>query len=150
MPEAPRYETKSGTSGASTNGRNEARAYIYPVVYEIFSKIFDVPLPRNGVPFFKTNCSVCNAKGKDAVTMIPGWTSCPQGWHVEYKGYLMAPKEKIYRAEYICVDHKPELVASEGKNIKTGRLNFVDTSCDALNCWKYKKDLELPCIVCSL
>lgn len=143
MPEKPVY---SKTTKAD---QNAYRAYIYPVEYEIYTGIFETELQYRGLNYFKSNCSLCNAKGKSSVAMIPGWTDCPKGWTKEYGGYLMAPGKEFYRAEYICVDAKPNLSAGQkGKNV--GYLNFVDTNCDALDCGKFKKDLEVSCVVCSL
>jgi len=145
MPERPQYTRRADPYS------NSNRAYIYPVEYEIYTGIFEIKLPHESMNYFKANCSVCNAKGRDSVLMIPGWTTCPSGWRKEYRGYLMAPKKDLHRAEYICVDAKPELSATaKGTSLKVGYLNFVDSNCDALSCGEYKKDLELPCVVCSL
>ena len=142
MPERPKYTRNTDASV------NRNRAFVYPVEYEIYTGIFETELPDRARNYFKANCSVCNARGRDSVVMIPGWTDCPSGWRKEYRGYLMAPKKDLHRAEYVCVDAKPEL--SAGTGWKVGYLNFVDTYCAALNCGKYKKDLELSCVVCSL
>ena len=145
MPETPQY-TKNTDSSVNSN-----RAYVYPVEYQIYTGIFETEFPHHGLTYFKTNCSVCNAKGRGSVLMIPGWTDCPRGWRKEYRGYLMAPMKDYHRAEYICVDAKPELSARpEGTSSRVGFLNFVDTNCEALNCGQYKKDLELSCVICSL
>ena len=150
MPEKPEYRKNDPNS-------NSNRAFIFPVEYEIYTGIFETKLPDKGINYYKANCSVCNAKGRDSVLMIPGWIRCPKGWRKEYRGYLMAPRTNLHRAEYICVDAEPELSPrTEGTTSRVGYLknvgylNFVDTNCDALDCGKYKKDLELSCVVCSL
>lgn len=145
MPKFPAYSNKSDASP------KQDRSFIYPVEYEIYSGIFETKITgRRSLSYYDAICAVCRVQGRGSVLMIPGLNTCPSGWTKEYSGYLMAPKKELHRAEYICVDEKPNLDAgTQGTNRKAGYLNFVDTNCDALKCPPYKKDLELSCVVCS-
>ncbi|KAG1684939.1 hypothetical protein GQR58_009279 [Nymphon striatum] len=94
-------------------------------------------------------CAACLAPGKSATIMIPAMTSCPQGWSLEYKGYLMAPNYKQRRMNYACVDEAPEPNKS-GVNTAGGLWwQPVEIVCGAIPCPQYVNGHEVSCVVCS-
>jgi len=40
--------------------------------------------------------------------MIPARTQCPDGWIVEYTGYLVSDRNNHTRSSYVCIDEAPE------------------------------------------
>ncbi|KAJ8308028.1 hypothetical protein KUTeg_012902 [Tegillarca granosa] len=77
--------------------------------------------------------------------------TCMDGWHREYRGYLMAGYHGNSHGptEYICVDAKPETVHG-GRAMQDGRLLYpVEAKCGSLKCPPYVNNRELTCVVCS-
>ena len=92
-------------------------------------------------------CALCETTGRGDKIMIPSHYVCPDGWHKEYNGYIMAGG---YNQEgssmYYCIDEALELIKSSGNcenahHLYTVRLSgpYVPTS----------RGYELPCVVCT-
>ncbi|XP_060595584.1 uncharacterized protein LOC132749718 isoform X3 [Ruditapes philippinarum] len=94
-------------------------------------------------------CVVCRSQRATTV-MIPARTSCYNGWHLEYTGYLMTMSRAYHSSsEYICVDKDPEVTA-HGSTDKDGNLLYiVEAACGSLPCLPYVDGRELACVVCS-
>lgn len=94
-------------------------------------------------------CVVCRSQRATTV-MIPARTSCYNGWHLEYTGYLMT-MSRLYHSssEYICVDKDPE-VTSHGSGDEDGNMLYiVEAACGSLPCLPYVDGREIACAVCS-
>jgi len=81
--------------------------------------------------------------------MIPARTQCPDGWTMEYGGYLVAQQHTgRQRSSYICLDEAPE-VAVGGTARSQGLIYPVEVQCGTLPCSVYTSGRELTCVVCS-
>ena len=86
--------------------------------------------------------------------MVPARTQCPDGWTIEYAGYLAsaytdsAGIDKRHYSSYICLDEAPE-VGSGGRNIDQALIYVVEVGCGTLPCSEYINNRELACVVCS-
>jgi len=51
-------------------------------------------------------CAVCYVGGRSTILMIPARTQCPDGWTMEYGGYLVSEVQNNARkrSSYICLD----------------------------------------------
>ncbi|KAJ8301486.1 hypothetical protein KUTeg_020473 [Tegillarca granosa] len=73
---------------------------------------------------------------------------CYNGWHLEYRGYLMTQYHSQAASNYVCVDAKPEKIGSMANH--NGRLFYpVESMCGALPCPPYVNHRELTCAVCT-
>ena len=60
-------------------------------------------------------CSLCEATGRDDKIMIPSHYVCPNGWHKEYNGYIMAGYHTHKGSSmYYCIDENLEQVPGSG------------------------------------
>jgi hypothetical protein len=94
-------------------------------------------------------CAACEAP-RSGVFMYPGSTTCPQGWHQEYQGYLMANyyHGSYYRTEFICVERLAE--RGSGPSYRGQSYLFpTEVQCSGLPCPPYTQNRELACVVCS-
>ena len=80
----------------------------YPVEYQTVG-------PINHVDSGNTPCALCEATGRGDKIMIPSHYVCPDGWHKEYNGYIMAGH---YNQEgssmYYCIDENLEEIKGSG------------------------------------
>jgi hypothetical protein len=119
-------------------------ALIYGAEYETagsgvssFHSLHNLPIP----------CSVCEARRGPAI-MIPGTTLCPNGWSLEYYGFLMSNYYSYEKGEYVCVDFNSEGgTGSSGTN--SDRWYTVEmTDCGNVLCPPYVNNREITCVVC--
>ena len=81
--------------------------------------------------------------------MIPAWHHCPNGWTVEYTGYLMSSFYTEGKATYECVDVNAESIPGSEANISVGTFYHVEAACTGLACPPYDPQKELTCAVCT-
>lgn len=98
-------------------------------------------------------CSRCYTESRPALLIIPAKTTCPEEWHKEYAGFLMAASEnEAHATTYECVDRRPEFEALSAAD-EGGRLWFVNVDCRAGgsvgNCNKYGHARQVTCVVCT-
>ena len=90
-------------------------------------------------------CALCEATGRGDKIMIPSHNVCPDGWHKEYNGYIMAGHESTYGGSmYYCIDEVMEQIQSSG-SCDTIHLMYTVNSYVLNNSNGY----ELPCVVCT-
>ena len=141
MPLDPEHQQVEARTVAS-------RDYIYTTEYQIdsfspFSHLDDHDAP----------CAVCRVSGRSTLLMIPAKTSCPSGWTIEYKGYLMSERyTHDHQSEYICVDENAEARPGTNANTDGALLYLVETTCGnhGLPCIPYVSGNELSCVVCTI
>ncbi|KAJ8319153.1 hypothetical protein KUTeg_004244 [Tegillarca granosa] len=129
----------------------ENQAFIFGTEYEtnaykINKETLNSKLHDQDVP-----CAVCQSKLRSSKIMIPAKKSCMDGWHKEYRGYLMAGYHSYSNGatEYICVDANPDKVHGGGSD-QNGRILYpVEARCGSLKCPPYVNNRELTCVVCS-
>ena len=128
-----------------TPGRQEWRARIYGVEYEVwerpptFSNQIDHDVP----------CSLCYTSARGAKITIPARYTCPSGWTREYYGYLMADYEGYATTTYECVDVSAESVPGSSGDDDGGLFYFTESTCTSINCPPYENGKELTCVVCT-
>ena len=98
-------------------------------------------------------CAVCYVGGRSTILMVPARTQCPDGWTMEYGGYLVSQAhtyrtDSRKRSSYICWDEAPE-VAAGAKNQGHAVIYPVEVECGTLPCSVYHDRRELTCVVCS-
>ncbi|CAH1799447.1 unnamed protein product [Owenia fusiformis] len=145
--------------GRFTEGITTYSAVMHGTEYQVIS----VPNMRN--PFLGTNapipgnpeslhdqsplCILCSVPRQETL-MIPAWKTCPEGWTLEYQGYLMAEhRGHASSKSFICMDEAPEAAAG-GRGNQNGALFYpVEATCDTLLCPPYIHGGELTCAVCT-
>lgn len=96
-------------------------------------------------------CAICKVKPATATMMVPAKLSCPQGWTLQYHGYLSAAYYSEQPTDYICVDSDPEFFEGLRQVNSDGHLLYpVRSYCGALPCPNYKSGQYLSCAVCTL
>lgn len=96
-------------------------------------------------------CAICKVKPATATMMVPAKLSCPQGWTLQYHGYLGAAYYSQHATQFICVHSDPEYLEGLRQVNSGGYLIYpVRVYCGALPCPKYKQDQYLSCAVCTL
>ena len=152
LPEDPQWKTY-------IDGDQHGTAAIYGVQYELWNSgsshnnVFSEsnnggnPLANNPAP-----CAVCYVGGRSTILMVPARTQCPDGWSMEYAGYLAADytgsTSAHQRSSYMCWDEAPE-VAVGGTSQNQALIHPVEVHCGSLPCSVYVTGRELTCVVCS-
>ena len=124
------------------------------IEYEFFNNdnnVFDesntggIALADHPVP-----CALCYVNRNTAV-MIPAKRQCPDGWTVEYDGYLASEGSSDAtrkRSSYVCCDRAPEI--TDGATIQNNAILYpVAAVCGTLPCSIYPTGKEMTCVVCS-
>jgi len=123
---------------------------IYGVQYElssnsVFSKSNN---GGNSLDEKPAPCAVCYVGGRSTILMVPARTQCPDGWTMEYAGYLASAHSNEKRSSYMCLDETPEVsVGATEQNQAT--IFPVEVFCGSLPCSVYHDGRELTCVVCS-
>ena len=150
LPGDPQWETY--IDGDQTSGS------ISGVEYELYNSgthhnnVFDEsnnggsPLSQKPAP-----CAVCYVEDRSSAVMIPARTQCPDGWTMEYGGYIVAEYHATgrKRSSYICWDKAPEAYAGDGRSYDQSFVYPVEVQCGTLPCSLYPNGRELTCVVCS-
>ena len=144
LPEDPQWKTY--ISGGQT-----WKGAIYGVEYELHSQnVFSKS--NNGGNSLGNNpapCAVCYVGGRSIILMVPARTQCPDGWTMDYGGYLASQANSDRRrSSFICWDEAPE-VAVGGTSQDQAVIYSVEVLCGSLPCSVYPTGRELTCIVCS-
>ena len=95
-------------------------------------------------------CSVCRSTVGSSVLMIPGKSSCYDGWTLQYHGDLVAGNHAAKAAsQYICLDEHSETLTAGRRNDNGKWFYPVKAVCGALACPPYHDNRYLTCVVCS-
>ena len=96
-------------------------------------------------------CTVCAVSSRSAQVMIPGRLTCPDTWTVEYTGWLVADRNNLNRAEFICLDKTPDATIKTSTSIQGARMHHVEAACSStgLPCPPFDATKELSCVVCT-
>jgi len=114
--------------------------------YNSVKSIFGPRLHHHNVP-----CAVCFAQ-RTSTVMIPGKLTCPAGWLIEYKGYLMSSRDNHHRAGAICIDERSESQNGKDDYERGSSLYTIKTVCSGdgrMECPPYRDNDILTCVVCS-
>jgi hypothetical protein len=95
-------------------------------------------------------CAACYVPQKSTWMMIPARRECPDGWTLQYKGYVhsQASGKGYQMNEYICVDEAPE-VAVGATDQNQAVIYAVEVHCGSLPCSVFMSGWELTCVVCA-
>ena len=98
-----------------------------------------------------TPCAACYVGGRSTILMVPARTQCPDGWTMEYGGYLVSESNRDKdreRSSYICWDEAPEVAAGR-RSADQSVIYPVEVQCGTLPCSTFISGRELACVVCS-
>lgn len=143
------------TPGKFVNG-NQGSSYIYGVEYrdaDWIKTLFKVDdsIEGNSLNQHSVPCSLCMAKRKMNHVMIPGRRSCPDGWSMEYRGFIMAEAHgHAHSSQYLCVDEQPQVVPGTHGDQGGAFIYMVETQCASLLCEPFILGRELQCVVCAI
>lgn len=108
-------------------------------------------------------CSVCEVHNASSILTIPGSDQCPNGWTMEYNGFIMAQSSRVgsdnnfEESQYICVDDAFDSYTG-ARQLQQNRANtvtfmsIVKVDCGhGITCGssKYSSTSSLTCAVCS-
>ncbi|XP_065902329.1 short-chain collagen C4-like [Dysidea avara] len=114
--------------------------YAFPVEYRTGGAI-DHSTCRN-MP-----CSLCEATGRSSKIMIPSHYVCPDGWHKEYNGYIMAGNNAHEGSSmYYCIDENLEQIKSSGGCDGNAQLFYTVR---ASGSYVPQDGYALSCVVCT-
>ena len=126
----------------------ETSQYIYGQEYQIST--FN-PFVRPGLHDKDAPCAVCEVESRGSQVTLAGRNVCPEGWTLEYKGYLMsAHYGHKGRSSAVCVDHDSEGFPRSGKNDDGNLWYTIQAACGSLPCGPYIHGRELTCAVCTI
>ena len=112
-----------------------------------------IPTYLNSNDLLQANlpCAVCHTDTKLSVLTVPAQYTCPNGWSMEYNGYLMTEIESSdrQRQNTLCVDQEAEAVPGSEANTNPAVVYLMRATCDGLPCPPYNTNMALPCAVCS-
>ena len=95
-------------------------------------------------------CSVCRSTVDSSVLMIPGKSSCYEGWSLQYHGELVAGHYGQNAAtQYICLDEHSQTLRAGYRNDNGKQFHPVKAVCGALACPPYRDNSYLTCAVCT-
>ena len=83
--------------------------------------------------------------------MMPAAVSCPNGWSVEYSGYMMSISQRYHTSNGMCVDGNAEILPGSERDDNGALVHFLAASCigSFLPCRPYITSVPLTCVVCS-
>ena len=111
----------------------------YPVEYQTSGALSHVDSGN-------TPCSLCEATGRGDKIMIPSRYVCPDGWHKEYNGYIMAGHHTQEGSSmYYCIDENLEEIKGSGGDHNGWDLFTVY----ATGAVPHISNNVLPCVVCT-
>ena len=113
---------------------------VYAAEYQVFGNI-NHALNRN-MP-----CALCEATGRGDKIMIPSHYVCPDGWHKEYNGYIMAGhRNHPGGSMYNCIDENLEQIAGSGNHETVHLLYTVYATGPHV---PHNGSYSLSCVVCT-
>ena len=102
--------------------------------------------PINHVNNGNMPCSLCETTGRGDKIMIPSHYVCPDGWHKEYNGYIMAGHHgQEGSSMYYCIDGNLEQIKGTGGDQSSYDLHTVYASGSNVPSDGY----ALSCVVCT-
>ena len=113
---------------------------VNPVEYRVSGAI-------NHAEYRNMPCALCEATGRDDKIMIPSHYVCPDGWHKEYNGYIMAGNTGHYQGSmYECIDgHLEQITGSAGSE----NAHYLYTVYVTGSHVPYDGTYAMSCVVCT-
>ena len=94
-------------------------------------------------------CAMCEVTGKSTIMMIPSHYVCPNGWRLEYNGYIMVGNDvEEGGSMYDCIDISLEQIPGTGSDQGWHQLwpVYVGSSADSL---PRDNSYAMTCAICS-
>ena len=148
LPDNPEYSTEAMRKPVSKNSQ------VHGAEYELENvDLFNIP----GNNDHTVPCSLCHAKERSTVIMIPAKLTCPDStWTLEYTGIIMSASTyyqyQNYRSMYECMDRRAESLPGNRStsNMNGAGFHYASVFCHTfLHCPPYKENIALSCVVCS-
>ena len=137
--------------GSRREGLDEWHSKVYGGEYESAGAPF-LSLHNNGEQTLYNIdplCAMCFVPNRSAQIMIPAKRTCPEGWTMEYRGYLVTDLNKFSSKDFVCLDEAPEGLTGSYANHNGAFFMLVEGVCGSLPCPPYVNGWELTCVVCS-
>jgi hypothetical protein len=95
-------------------------------------------------------CAACFVPHRSTWMMIPARRECPDGWTLEYRGYVHSQASGVgyQKTSYECIDEAPE-VAVGATSQNQALIYAVQVKCGSLPCSVFMDGWELTCVVCT-
>nr|XP_018669511.1 uncharacterized protein LOC100183700 isoform X2 [Ciona intestinalis]XP_026692542.1 uncharacterized protein LOC100183700 isoform X2 [Ciona intestinalis] len=146
--------TEERVKGGYITGK-QANSHLYGLEYRDSSwvnNLLDYSLTENvAVQYHSVPCALCMATRRLNQLMIPGRNECPEGWFLEYTGYMMSSSNSDkHGIRPLCVDDTPQVVPGTQGNQQGASLFMMETSCISLLCEPVVAGREIRCVVCTI
>ena len=113
----------------------------------VYAVEYQVGGPINHASNRNMPCALCEATGRVDKIMIPSHYVCPDGWHKEYNGYIMAGHDgHTGGSMYDCVDEHLEQITGSGINENVHLLYTVYATGSHV---PHNSSYSLSCVVCT-
>ncbi|VDI15950.1 Hypothetical predicted protein [Mytilus galloprovincialis] len=144
VPTQPQY--------AINNKKADNHPWLGGTIYSMHQ--MDTPntaLDQSKYTLYGIPCTVCRARDKTSVIMIPGRKECTSDWEKEYNGYLFGGNPKFKSgSEYVCIDEVPERRKKATSWSEKPILKPVHSKCnEVMPCPPFIDGRVLTCVVCS-
>ena len=111
-----------------------------------YSVEYRVGGPINHADFRNMPCALCEATGRGDKIMIPSHYVCPDGWHKEYNGYIMAGYHNHDGGSmYNCIDESLEQIKGSGASETVHLLYTIY----ATGSYVPTNGYAMTCVVCT-
>ena len=98
-------------------------------------------------------CAACHVTTRSALLMVPGTDQCPEGWTMEYAGWLMAEHfSHKSPTMFVCLDKDAEVLQGEQASTDGSLMYHTVVKCDGrhgIPCPPYVHQKDLACVVCT-
>ena len=140
MPETPQY--------LSTDTTANYAALLHGVEFETQGTS---STPLNNVLQANLPCALYHTDIKLSVLTVPAQYTCPNGWSMEYNGYLMTEIESNdrQRKNTLCGNRDAGAVPGSQASTNPSLVYLMRATCDGLPCPPYNTNMALPCAMCS-
>ena len=148
-----KHDTEGGTSNTLCMPENPEYLSEQTIPYES-SPLHGVEYNTNESPFhhlYGSNvpCALCYTNEKTTTFLYPARFTCPQGWHVEYSGYMATQPNNGQKHDTICLDKDATPISGSGEITNPSVVSTMHISCDGLPCPPYVEMRALTCAICS-
>ena len=136
-----------------SSGQQDFRAKIYGTEYRALDSAPDF----SHIHHHDVSCSVCYTPTRSTKITIPGRTTCPADWTMEYTGYLMTGRHTTdhFSRVPVCVNVNSQPIPGTGASVQLDRslLYFIEVVCTGIPCSNtassYQDGVEIACVVCT-
>ena len=113
----------------------------------VYAVEYHVSGPINHALYRNMPCALCEATGRGDKIMIPSHYVCPDGWHKEYNGYIMAAHDgHAGGSMYNCIDEHLEQITGSGSSENVHHLYTVYATGPHV---PHNSSYSLSCVVCT-